>query len=169
MTMMTEDPLYKVVQKGTRFGSNWAIFSRKLKDKKEHQDEYNEGLRYRKEHPELFPRYFKGHIIEAPKYTIGLMMFTDLYTAILFQKMHSGLSATTKVIRVEPLDEVYNLPKGFSIIGNCGSKIQNLNLVRFAGDRRNENIDIYTSHKYKLAYIQKAAGIVTCHKIKVLE
>jgi len=170
MTTKSDNILYKVVEKKTRFGSNWAIFASNLKRfsyDPAHRDAYKEGLAFRKKHPQLFPRYLKGHIIEALKDTIGLMLFNDSYDALEFQA-HHRLDENTKVIRVEPLSKVNKIPKRFSVVSNCGGDVKNLEYAYMAGREENAMSGPDNIRIYKLKY-PKYHGIVLCYKIMVLE
>lgn len=147
--------LYKVVQKNTRFGSNWAIFSEKYIRREETLKEYK---KFRKDHPDLFPRYLKGIILTANPITIGFMMFKEIYNAELFQEL-IDLKETTKIIEIEPLGQTktYN-GTDKCILQNCGGNPKNLlNLYKNTDPKE---------YPFILCYPQ--LPIVTCHMIKVL-
>lgn len=68
--------LYKVVEKGTRHGSNWALFKAGASPQdRRHYDAVNA---WRRKNKAWFPRYLKGHVIEKAPGSIGLLTFRTL-------------------------------------------------------------------------------------------
>ncbi|MCD6262320.1 MAG: hypothetical protein J7J52_04790 [Deltaproteobacteria bacterium] len=76
---------YKVVEKVTRWGTNWAIF-KSLVDRKAFPERYAKGLRFRKKHSEYFPHYHKGRIVKAAPKTVGIMCFPTKTDAERFKE-----------------------------------------------------------------------------------
>lgn len=66
---------FKVVEKKTRWGSNWALFKDLLMDCEISPEKCYKGLKFRREHPEFFPHYYKGHTVKAVPGTAGIMCF----------------------------------------------------------------------------------------------
>ena len=98
---------YKVVEKQTRHCSNWAIYKTHFQETK--------VLKYRRDHPEWFPRYFKGRVIEKAPGSIGILCFERKIDAIAFSHSYKDINWIT--ISVEGTDE----QQGSSfLISGCG-------------------------------------------------
>ncbi len=74
----------KVVEKQTRWGSNWMLFKSDCQD----SSLFSLGERFRKNHPEFFPRYFKGRIVKAAPNSIGILCFSSMTAARVFRDTH---------------------------------------------------------------------------------
>jgi len=90
---------YKVVEKETRWGLNWALFKKYLEDVGTPED-YNKGLRFRRDHPEFFPRYIKGHVVKAVPRTPGILCFASKDAARRFWT-YLRVKDRTTIIEVE--------------------------------------------------------------------
>ena len=102
---------YKVVEKGTRHGSNWAIY------KQRHMTLFMKS--FRKKYIHFFPRYLKGTIVKAMKSSVGIFIFPKLEDAQNFEEMlirQDGVS--TKIIKVQGLGERRKIER---IILGCGT------------------------------------------------
>jgi len=72
---------YKVVEKGTRHCSNVLLF----KTGNAHDPErVRDFLRWRRKHPEFFPKYLKGTIVRAVRGSAGIMCFESVRHAEWF-------------------------------------------------------------------------------------
>ena len=81
--------VFKVVEKQTRWCSNWMIFKHSYQIGECTSSWFSAGVRFRKKHPEYFPRYLKGHIIYAAPNSAGIMCFLYKSQAEKFRKRHS--------------------------------------------------------------------------------
>jgi len=113
---------YKVVERGTRWCSNWALFKQYLLDDGT-PEEYVRGVRFRKEHPELFPRYHKGSIVKAAIGSVGIMCFPSERHAESFKGYSRRLSHSLMIIRVEGIGKPR---QPTSVIARCGKCPWNL-------------------------------------------
>lgn len=86
---------YKVVEKQTRHCSNWAIY-------KTHYQE-TRVLKYRREHPEWFPRYFKGRTVKEAPGSIGILCFEYKMEALCFAESYKKIDWL--IIQVEGIGE----------------------------------------------------------------
>ena len=89
---------FKVVEKQTRWGSNWAIFKEFTKTHG-FTNIYKKGLEYKKKHPEFFPRYFRGKVVRGAPGTLGIMCFPTKAYAERF-KRHMRCEDKVKIIKV---------------------------------------------------------------------
>lgn len=89
---------YKVVEKNTRNCSNWTLFKGYSKY---HPDIYKKGLKFKKEHPEYFPRYLKGRVIKEAKGSAGILCFKSIYSAELFKNSYNKLRENAIIIKVK--------------------------------------------------------------------
>ena len=90
---------YKIVEKQTRWGMNWMLF--KYYNKTKYPSWFADGLRFKKYHPQYFPRYFKGRIIHAVSGSLGIMCFETKQDAKLCLKWID----VGKVIKVRGIGE----------------------------------------------------------------
>ncbi len=106
---------FKVVEKKTRWCSNWAYFKHYAKDTL--PEVYKCGLRYKKQHPKFFPRYLKGRMIEGAPGTVGIYVFPTRSSAERF-KGRLPCEDQTKVIKVEGIGTSQKVE---SVIEACGT------------------------------------------------
>ena len=106
---------YKVVEKRTRWCTNWAIFKYHMLEDGT-PEEYAKGLKFKKEHPEYFPRYLKDSIVEAAPGSLGIMCFPEKLYALWFME---GLRCRDRltIIKVEGLGLARPVCK---VIQSCG-------------------------------------------------
>jgi len=135
---------YKVVHSHYRYGTNLMIFF---------QSElisYHEFLRNTEEkYRKYFPLYLKDSILNAPKNSLGFLLFKRKIDAILFiQKELSSLRTYSMILRIETLSKTKKIQPGQLKI-SCGSSPQ---LIYHNGIYRNNSPE----------------GSIGCHKIKVL-
>lgn len=90
---------YKIVEKQTRHCSNWTLFKATFKENDE--SFYQQGLKFKHENPEWFPRYFKGSLISAAKDSVGILCFKTKERAINFQNHYLTLRKNGLVIIVK--------------------------------------------------------------------
>lgn len=76
--------VYKVVEKNTRNCSNWTMFKIQVKHGI-YTNLWKKALKFKKDHPEYFPRYFKGRVIKRAPNSIGILCFKYKDDAISFQ------------------------------------------------------------------------------------
>ena len=139
---------YKVVEKGTRHCSNWAMYKAYCKYHNLPIDVY-----LRKKYPDLFPRYLKGTIVEKAPGTVGIFCFPSLVDA------HDFLGALLpldifdyKIIKVEGIGKPTYKPKIFLSCSNPA------NLV-----------DVIRINPYNSPVSDYNGTYVTFPKVKVLE
>lgn len=115
---------YKVVEKNTRHGSNWAIYRNFCKSRP-HLDS-----KIRKKYPQYFPRYLKGTTVKAATGSVGIMCFEDKTDAqrFLIRELDYG-NIYGKIIKVKG----YNKNKVTFWIGcHCASSPENIIENKFA-------------------------------------
>ena len=90
--------LYKVVDKETRYGSNYMIL----------KNENNFGLwKYFVEtYPEFFPRYTKNTRVDGIKGSPGILCFDTFDNAKLFMFQMCRINKKNIIIKVKPLGKV---------------------------------------------------------------
>ena len=127
--------IHKVVERGTRKGSNYILAK------------YTEDLDvpFLRAHPELFPSYQPGRIIQAARNTIGILGFDTLEHAEDFQSCYWQLQDFGIIIDLE-LDPKHQLPQ--NTIKGGGACFRNI----IAGD----------------CYANAPKGTIFCSKVKVL-
>ena len=101
---------FKVVEKNTRCGTNWAIY----------KNNYNTDFSFIKKHKEYFPRYLKNTIVHAVKGSVGILCFKDEKHA---QKFIDIYQINAKIVKVEGYNQ--NL-SDFRINCHCGSSPHNI-------------------------------------------
>ena len=99
---------YKVVEKQTRHCSNWAIY-------KTHYQE-TRVLKYRRDHPKWFPRYFKGRTIKEAPGSIGILCFEYKRDAASFAHSYRGIDWI--IISVKGIGE--QLEQCSFLVSGCG-------------------------------------------------
>ena len=91
---------YKVVEKRTRWGSNWMMFKNRYACGRISLEEFTRGLKFRKRHPEIFPHYYRGRIIKAAPCSLGILCFETKKDAENFiLDADFGSSATIVAVR----------------------------------------------------------------------
>ena len=108
---------YKVVEKGTRWGSNWMMFKDVLTDPEALPSSCEKGLKFQKEHPEFFPRYFKNTIVKAAPKSRGILCFETKQHAERFIT-YSDLKHRAIIVKVRGIGQARQI---VSVIPNCGS------------------------------------------------
>jgi hypothetical protein len=113
---------YKVVEKNTRWGSNWAMF------KHSHMKimpglHWKKALAFKKEYPKYFPRYFKNYIIKAVPNSPGILCFRYYRHAQLFICRYSWTEIKIIIIKVEG----FGIPKdNICVHASCGTDPRDL-------------------------------------------
>lgn len=107
--------LYKVVERQTRWGTNWMVFKHQHSKDKEI---YLKGLKFRKEHPEFFPHYFRGKIIKAVPGSLGIMCFSRRDYAEQFMKSLC-LGEMAIIVRVKPLGIGRSIDTVIPVCASC--------------------------------------------------
>jgi len=141
--------VYKVVHKDHRYGTNLIIFLQ------QNLISYQEFLKdTEEEYREYFPLYLKDSILEAPKDSLGFLLFKRKIDALAFIKFEFNykIRNDAMILRIETLGKT--------------KKIQSLKLRAGCGSHPE---DIYKYHTSILDYRYHAPlGTIGCHKIKVL-
>lgn len=101
---------YKVVEKQTRHCSNWTLY-------KTHPKQDNRAYKYRKNHPEWFPRYFKGRIVKEVPGSIGILCFEFKVNALNFIRSYSSSNINWLTIQVKGINK---REKVQFLISGCG-------------------------------------------------
>ena len=111
---------YKVVEKGTRFGSNVTI------DKHENRNitpkERRRITTLRRKHKAWFPRYLKHTTVKMVRGSIGILAFDAFENADRFKKKYPSLYNHGQIIKVKVKGKL--LPEARVILG-C-SKFEHL-------------------------------------------
>ena len=107
---------YKVVEEMTRWGTNWAVFKQYILDKGTHE-EYLKGLKFRREHPEYFPKYLKDSIVKAAPQSLGIMCFSKKKHAEAFIRRLQCEDLI--IIRVKGLGQKRSI-FDYEVITGCG-------------------------------------------------
>ena len=148
---------FKVVDKDTRYGTNWAIHHARLQrslavsqpatyqDLALHAIEVMET--FVKANQEFFPIYKKDAIIEMAPDTVGLMTFDCYQTARTFTGLHAF---DVMILSVEIMGGL--LPPNAEILTGCGSDIRSL--------KRIFSVEVERTPAPK--------GTLFCQKLKVL-
>ncbi len=99
--------VYKVVEKKTRWGSNWTIF----KHSYIRSVAAKNAVKFRKKHPEFFPHYYKGRVIKAAPDSPGIMCFETRRAAetFIFKTGIFSTAITIKVKGIGPPREVHSI------------------------------------------------------------
>lgn len=111
---------YKVVEKGTRNGTNWTLFKNSRNFSRLNRELY---MRFKRKHKEWFPRYKKGSIVEMAEGSVGILTFCDKYAACQFMWLEGLNSDTVKIIRVRGIGK---MPTPSFIISGVGSDIERI-------------------------------------------
>ena len=98
---------YKAVEKQTRHCSNWAIYKTHYRESR--------VLKYRRDHPEWFPRYFKGRTIKEAPGSIGILCFEHNIDALHFIRSYN--SVNWLIIQVKGIGKQRDLRL---LISGCG-------------------------------------------------
>ena len=110
---------YKVVEKQTRWGSNWMMFKDYLADKEISRLVlvYRIGLNFRKKNPEFFPRYFRGSVVKAAPKSKGILCFETKQHAENFIS-DFFLKHRATVVKVQGIGRARRID---SVIRGCGA------------------------------------------------
>ena len=100
---------YKVVEKGTRHCSNWAIH------KSENSFKYR-STAFHKKFIQYFPRYLKNTTVYAVKGTVGILTFNSKIDAKCFISCNNR--ANLIIIKVKGIGEPYDVKY---LNAGCGS------------------------------------------------
>jgi len=107
---------FKIVEKKTRWCLNWAYFKNCSVGLDISPEEYREGLRFKKQHPEFFPHYFRGRVIKAAPGSLGIMCFPTRGRA---EGYKNGFFCRKKLTVVE-VEGIGSPKKVDQIIEYCG-------------------------------------------------
>ena len=95
--------VYKVVEKGTRYGTNMCLFKGHVH--RNHLNFYGnikiKTIKIRLK--QWFPRYSKGSIVKAAPGSIGIMCFETKVVAENFKNFYNTLNRNAKIIKVRGL------------------------------------------------------------------
>lgn len=119
---------YKVVMKGTRYGSNYLMFFNNLKRSNAYGTRTDKNIArsirriIRKlELEKYFPRYKKGTIVKAAPRSSGILCFETIYDAGDFMSKH--FIGDSEIIKV---DGIRKRKGPVKIVTQCGANIRNL-------------------------------------------
>lgn len=98
---------YKAVEKQTRHCSNWAIYKTLCRESR--------VLKYRRDHPEWFPRYLKGRTIKEAPGSVGILCFEHNIDALHFIRSYDGINWL--IIQVKGIGKQRDLD---CLISGCG-------------------------------------------------
>lgn len=158
--------LYKVVDIESRYGSNWAMFKESFLD--QNSERYNEGRRFRDNHPELFPQYLKGSKLQALHETLGFMLFEKEWQADTFMQHNFVFPSNVEIIRVVALDTPINRNYDEAcIIHGCGLHITNLEYAKMVNEKQGifEEFDMNSG----ITFGRSTISFVTAYRIVVLD
>lgn len=112
---------YKVVEKGTRFGSNWMF----LKQEFENEDFRQLCNDIRKENPEYFPRYLNNTVVNKAPKSVGILCFSSKHFAEQFIQPYSDFNLSTKIIKVRGIGKK-TYTNDMILISGCGESPERL-------------------------------------------
>ena len=110
---------YKVVEKGTRFGSNMTINKHVNLNRASFEKltpDMKRSLKLRMDHKAWFPRYFKGTTVKMAPGSVGILAFDTRENAEEFKADYGALDEYGKIIKVKVKGKL--LPKS-QIIRSC--------------------------------------------------
>lgn len=110
---------YKAVEKQTRHCSNWTLYKTHLPTAR--------VCKYRRDHPEWFPRYLKGRTIKEVPGSVGILCFELRIDAFHFIKNYKRTSIDWLIIQVRGINRREDIR---SLIGGCGLYPTNLCLTQ---------------------------------------
>ncbi len=131
--------VFKVVEKGTRWGSNMTM-AKQLRDY-----DLVDIIKFRRTHPQYFPKYCQGRIIKGAKNTSGILTFGEYKDAKYF--VNTAFSSPPSCIIIKVL--------------GYGEPSTNARIVPGCGDW-----PLHITHKAKVAAPHGTLGFM---KVKVLE
>lgn len=108
---------FKVVEKQTRWGTNWTLFKSYYK----RTSKFSKVERFRKAHPEFFPHYYKGHVVKAAPHSLGIMCFSKRSDAERFEEIIS--CGRTIIIKVKGIGKPRYVSR---VVADCGLDPRNL-------------------------------------------
>lgn len=158
--------LYKVVDIESRYGSNWAMFQESYQD--QNSERYNEGRRFRDNHPELFPQYLKGSKLQALPDTLGFMLFEKEWQAQAFINGNFIFPSNIEIIRIAALDDpIVRESYEVCIIHGCGLHITNLEYAKMVNEKQGifEEFDMNSG----ITFGRSTISFVTAYRIVVLD
>lgn len=131
---MSKQIAYKVVEKGTRWCSNWALFKGLTINSKFSTLEDTKNFKavnlWRQKNKEWFPRYFKGSIVKKAPGSVGILAFEDEASASSFARVNFAVTGKrwcrlpTRIIKVRGIGKPN---KNVRIAHGCGRLPQNIN------------------------------------------
>ena len=111
---------YKVVEKGTRFCSNWTML--KAEWKRRNQKIPLDFRKFKKRYPQFFPRYLKGSSIKKAPRSVGILCFKSKRQA---EKFCVGYYTLRNAIIIE-VQGIGKGHEGVQLFRSCGSDPNNL-------------------------------------------
>ena len=150
---------YKVVEKGTRHGTNWVLFKSSVNCRITNQTICKSIIKSRRRRimrkaPHLFPRYLKNSCVIASSKTPGIFCFVDYQSAECFIDYHHEPLKNCIIVKVEGIGK----PRlDFKLITQCGDPD---NLLNKEGDI----VSVFDTVYYK-----RGVKMVVFPEVKVLE
>ena len=103
--------VFKAVEKGQRWGSNWAIF----KASEEFENYTDHWNRFSRMYSKYLPQYFKGMVIEKAPGTVGILTFKYYDNALTFIEDYKKVD--WEIIKVRGIGKGEKI---WWLIGSCG-------------------------------------------------
>lgn len=110
---------YKVVEKQTRHCSNWTLYKT--------YPQIAKVCKYRRDHPEWFPKYFKGRVIKEAPGSIGILCFKSKADAFRFIESYNYKHITWLIVQVKGINKRNDVQ---SLICGCAARPTNLCLTQ---------------------------------------
>jgi hypothetical protein len=113
-----DDIVYKVVEKRTRWCSNWALFRAATKNSLVSGNRFKEADAWRKKNKEWFPRYLKGTTVKKAPNSVGILAFQSKAAAKTFARdSFDVVFAPAQIIKVKGIGE---RKQDVYVVSGCG-------------------------------------------------
>jgi hypothetical protein len=114
--------VYKVVDRNTRYGSNYIVYTNKYNKIKELHEKFKGLLQKYPKLKEYFPQYKEGEVIQCVKGSVGLMSLETKEDAKNFIEVSGFNKERVSIIKCE----AYGILKTSKVIGKCGIEPERL-------------------------------------------